>query len=170
MRVRSCTAFLVRSSVIASSCGGGHFGRLRRGDRLDGLARVGAELAAIKPAVVAFPLCQWSQGIAQKAQLCIFSAPCPAENVRDPVRFRSPGRLFRGATSELARWRNRDLSLLYKVTVIRLKGRQPNHERCDGRSVMIGRSAAGVRMSRGTSKSRAAPRICSGDLGKPVRR
>ena len=33
-----------------------------------------------------------------------------------------------------------------------------------------GRSASGVRMSRGTSKSRAAPRICSAGFGKPERR
>jgi DNA ligase D-like protein (predicted 3'-phosphoesterase) len=32
-----------------------------------------------------------------------------------------------------------------------------------------GRRASGVRMSAGTSKSRAVPRICSGGLGNPTR-
>ena len=36
--------------------------------------------------------------------------------------------------------------------------------------VAKGRSASGVRMSRGTSKSRAAPRICSAGFRKPDRR
>ena len=40
----------------------------------------------------------------------------------------------------------------------------------DQEGIAKGRSASGVRISRGTSKSRAAPRICSAGFGKPDRR
>ena len=40
----------------------------------------------------------------------------------------------------------------------------------DQEGVAKGRSASGVRISRGTTNSRAAPRICPAGFGKPDRR